>query len=75
MVIATFEIPGASRDKIAIEVSGNRLTISGEIASSLGPNQDYILRERKTGPFRRTLQLPSAIPVSHPKRCCVIDDR
>ena len=65
IVIATLELPGVSRDKIAIDVFNNRLTISGEVASYFGPNYGYILRERRTGPFVRTLQLPANIPVSH----------
>lgn len=65
MVTATFELPGVSRDKIAIDVFDNRLTISGEVASYFGPNYGYILRERRTGPFVRTLELPAGIPVSH----------
>lgn len=71
-VTATFELPGVSRDKIAIAVSDNRLTISGEVASFFGENYGYILRERRTGPFARTLALPANIPVSHESVCCVI---
>ena len=65
MVTATFELPGVSRDNIAIDVYGDRLSISGEVTSYFGPNYGYILRERRTGPFARTLQLPAMIPVSH----------
>ena len=64
-VTATFELPGVSRDKIVIDVLDNRLTISGEVASFFGQNYGYILRERRTGPFVRTLVLPANIPVSH----------
>ncbi|KAF9649836.1 hypothetical protein BDM02DRAFT_3113065 [Thelephora ganbajun] len=65
MVIATLELPGVSQDKIAIDVFDDRLTISGEVASYFGENCDYILRERRTGSFVRTLALPANIPVSH----------
>lgn len=68
MVTATFELPGVSRDKITIDVFNNRLTISGEVASYFDANYGYILRERRTGPFARTLGLPEGIPVSHFKR-------
>jgi HSP20 family protein len=64
-VTATFELPGVSRDKIAIDVYDNRLTISGEVASFFDENYGYILRERRTGPFVRALALPANIPVSH----------
>ena len=69
IVTATFELPGVSRDKIAIDVFDNQLTISGEVASFFGTNYGYILRERRTGPFVRTLQLPVGIPVSHLSAC------
>lgn len=68
-VTATFELPGVSQDKIAINVYDNRLTISGEVASFFGENCGYILRERRTGPFVRTLVLPVSIPVSHGSAC------
>ena len=64
-VTVTFELPGVSRDKITMAVFDNRLTISGEVASFFGENYGYILRERRTGPFVRTLALPANIPVSH----------
>ena len=67
-VTATFELPGVSQDKISIDVYDNRLTISGEVASFFDENYGYILRERRTGPFVRTLVLPANIPVSHGKR-------
>lgn len=63
VVIATLELPGVSRESIAISVYDNRLTISGDVVSSFGQGQGYILRERSTGPFARTLQLPANIPV------------
>ena len=65
MVTATFEILGVARDKITIEMFNKRLTISGEIASYFGPNYGYILREKRTDQFVRTLELPANIPVSH----------
>jgi len=60
-VTVTFELPGVSRDKIAINVFDNRLTISGEVATFFGENCGYIVRERRTGPFVRTLALPANI--------------
>ena len=68
-VTAALEIPGVSRDTISIDVFDNRLTVSGEVASFFGENYGYILRERRTGPFVRTLALPTNIPVSHKSAC------
>jgi len=63
LVTATFELPGVSQDNIAIDVFDNQLMISGEVASFFGENYGYVLRERRTGPFVRTLALPANIPV------------
>ena len=73
VVTAAFELPGVSQDKITIGVYENRLTISGEVASFFGENCGYILRERRTGPFVRTLVLPTNIPVSHKRPFPITD--
>ena len=73
VVTAAFELPGVSQDKITIGVYENRLTISGEVASFFGENCGYILRERRTGPFVRTLVLPTNIPVSHKRPLSITD--
>ncbi|KAI9571732.1 HSP20-like chaperone [Boletus coccyginus] len=58
-VIATFELPGLTSDCVAIDVHQNRLTVSGQsVASDSEEGKSYVVRERRSGKFSRTLQLP-----------------
>ncbi|KAH0828168.1 small heat shock protein [Lanmaoa asiatica] len=58
-VVATFELPGLTSEGVAIDVHQNCLTVSGESASSDSQEEgNYIVRERRSGKFSRTLQLP-----------------
>jgi len=64
-VTAIFELPGLKSEDVAIEVHGNRLTISGE--SKLSENYDkdgYSVRERSYGKFSRSLHVPQGVQVS-----------
>ena len=64
-VTATFELPGLTPEGVAIDVHQNRLTVSGESAASDSEEErNYIVRERRSGKFSRTLQLPIGIKVS-----------
>jgi len=49
------ELPGFSRDDIAIELDGDRLTISGERKPPDG--RDYVRVERPYGPFHRSFAI------------------
>jgi len=58
-VTATFELPGLTSDGVAIDVHQNRLTVTGDSAASESEEEkNYIVRERRSGKFSRTLQLP-----------------
>jgi len=62
---ATFELPGLKSEDVAVEVQGNRLTISGE--SKRSENYDkagYAVQERSYGKFSRSLRIPQGIKVS-----------
>jgi HSP20 family protein len=64
-VTATFELPGLKSEDVAVEVHGNRLTVSGE--SKLSENYDkggYSVQERSYGKFSRSLRVPQGIKVS-----------
>jgi HSP20 family protein len=64
-VIATFELPGLTREAVNIDVHQNRLTISGENKlSSEKTENGYTVRERSYGKFSRSLPLPSGVKVS-----------
>ena len=65
LVTATFELPGLTKDKVNIEVHGWNLTISGEVSESTEKNEHgYTVRERRTGRFSRTVNLPEGTKVS-----------
>jgi HSP20 family protein len=64
-VTATFEFPGLTSEGVAIDVHQNRLTVSGEsTVSDSEEDRDYVVRERRSGKFTRTLQLPFGTKVS-----------
>ncbi|PPQ82601.1 hypothetical protein CVT25_007115 [Psilocybe cyanescens] len=62
LVTATFELPGLKKEDVDIQVNNNRLTISGESKLSREKKEEgYIARERRSGKFSRTLQLPQGV--------------
>lgn len=65
VVTATFELPGLTKDKVNIDVHNGNLTVSGSVSESSekGENQ-YVVRERRSGRFSRTIKLPEGTDVS-----------
>ncbi|KAF8550094.1 small heat shock protein [Imleria badia] len=58
-VTATFELPGLKSEDVTIDIHHNRLTVSGESATSDSHEENrYAVRERRYGKFSRTLQVP-----------------
>ncbi|KAI9456315.1 small heat shock protein [Boletus coccyginus] len=58
-VTATFELPGLKSEDVTIDFHHDRLTVSGESATSNAHEEGaYAVRERHYGKFSRTLQLP-----------------
>lgn len=53
-----FEIPGASSDRLSIEVDGRVVTIRGERVRTDGGAGTFLRIERAAGPFARVLELP-----------------
>jgi len=53
-IVIKSAIPGVKPEDLDVSVSGDTLTIKGEIPEP-PENVDYILRERRYGPFSRTL--------------------
>jgi len=55
-------LPGVDPDEIEVSVEENLLTIKGSTKASEetgeGKDVDYLVKERRTGSFRRTLRLP-----------------
>ncbi len=61
-VIVTSEIPGVNPDEIDILITGDTLTIKGKRSETeLKSGQAWQRRERSTGSFFRTIQLPFAV--------------
>ncbi|KAG8214260.1 small heat shock protein [Butyriboletus roseoflavus] len=59
IVTATFELPGLTSEGVVIDVHQTHLTVSGESAGSNSQEErSYVVRERRSGKFSRTLQLP-----------------
>lgn len=58
-ITATFELPGLTKDQVSIDVQNNHLTIAGQVSETSEKNQDgYVIKERSSGKFNRTLALP-----------------
>jgi len=64
--LVTAELPGIDPDKLDIAVSGDQVTISGTREQEvLKKEETYHRRERRYGPFTRTLKLPFKIDPDH----------
>jgi len=56
------ELPGVKKDDVQIEVKGNILHLKGEKKISREVNEEnYRLRELRTGTFNRTFTLPNEV--------------
>ena len=61
-ILVTCELPGVAKDSVDISVIGDTLTISGERkADEKIDRPAYHRRERGTGAFSRTVQLPGRV--------------
>ncbi len=61
-VVVTVELPGLTRDDVEITVAMNLLTISGRRpATSLPVHSIVHQHERRFGPFKRSLMMPSPV--------------
>jgi HSP20 family protein len=57
--IVTVELPGIDRDKMDISIVGDTLTLTGtREPETLKEGESYHRRERNSGKFTRTLELP-----------------
>ena len=55
-------MPGVAPDKIQVSIEENVLTIRGETASSFETAEgSYLMRERRSGSFHRSLRLPDTV--------------
>ena len=65
-LVVRAELPGARPEDVDITVQNNILTISGRIQEEREEEQQgYLIRERRAGFFRRSLQLPQGVDESN----------
>lgn len=58
------EIPGLKPENIDVEIDGNTVTIRGQYKEDTNRQEEsYLLRERRTGSFVRSIALPGEIDV------------
>ena len=67
-VVVKASLPGVRSDDINISVTGDALTIRGEMKSERDEEKDnYIFRERRSGSFSRSLALPTSVVADQAK--------
>ncbi len=59
------EVPGVAPEALGIEVEPRRLTLSGERLGAAQEKSALHRRERGTGKFSRTIQLPGDLDTEH----------
>jgi HSP20 family protein len=64
-IVIRADVPGISADELEITLEGDALTIRGEIKREEADNRKYVLLERPTGRFERTLTVNT--PIDHEK--------
>lgn len=61
-VVVKANVPGMKPEDIEISVSGDTLTIQGELSEELESDEaQYLLRERRYASFARSVTLPSSV--------------
>jgi HSP20 family protein len=64
-LVIRVELPGVEPDEVDVTIQNNVLTISGIVREEREEErQGYLVRERRTGGFRRSLQLPQEVDES-----------
>lgn len=54
-------LPGVRPDDVDVSLRNNTLTVTGKIVAPEGKGRTYLLQERGTGEFTRTVSLPAEI--------------
>jgi len=63
--VARLEIPGVPPEQISIESHGRTVTISGKREINAPSNGGFHRRDRSTGEFSRSVQLPDDLDPTH----------
>ncbi len=64
-IVIRADVPGIAADELEISLEGETLTVRGEIKRDASDNRKYVLLERPTGRFERTLTIST--PIEHDK--------
>ena len=64
-IVIRADVPGLSPDDLEITLEGDTLSIRGEIKREEANDRKYVLLERPTGKFERTLTIGT--PIDHDK--------
>jgi len=62
--VVKMEVPGVAPEKLNIESHGRTLTISGKREAQIPQGGSFHRRERNSGEFSRSLQLPADLDLS-----------
>ena len=61
-LVVTASVPGMTKDEIDVSIDENVLTIRAETKNSAtGESENFLLRERRTGTYYRSLRLPDTV--------------
>lgn len=71
-LIVRASLPGVPPDEIEVTIEDGLLTIAGESADETekGEGGEYLLRERRSGRFRRALRLPNSVDADNAAPTC-----
>lgn len=64
-IVIQADVPGIRAEELDITLEGDTLTIRGEIKRQEEDDKKYVLQERPTGKFERTLNINT--PINHDK--------
>ena len=68
--VVKMEVPGIAPDAISIESHGRTLTVTGQREHQAPEGGSFHRRERDTGRFSRSLQLPADLDLDHIEATC-----
>jgi len=62
--VVTALVPGIKADDLSIQIVNETLTIQGELKNERDENANYLLSERPSGKFNRSLTMPEPLDAS-----------
>lgn len=68
--VVRVEVPGVSIDQVSIEAQGNTFTITGKREMTGPQGAAFHRRERESGEFRRSIQMPRDVDVTRASASC-----